>query len=234
MSEEKATLTEAELLAREKALLAREGPLLTRERDVDQRMSTILARERDLANAAWYRNPVALALFGAIIALAGNFIVALANNLNTEKVQHAKAQSDLTLEAIKTGSINDACENLVFFVKLGFLDDTNGTIVNTCPKDIKGLPSLPVGGSGPPQGDNQIYIAVRDTRNMPVPGAKVRLQDALGNQDTCPETRDNGICRLPPLPLGDSIQISVEKEGYAKSETHTTWSGTPILITLHK
>jgi hypothetical protein len=102
----------------------RENTAKTRELDLRER--EVAVKEREVSSR--WGNPIVLGLFATALGLAGNVWVAHSNNTNTLEVERQRSQSSLVLEAIRTGGNADAtCKNLVFFVELGLVDDTNQT-----------------------------------------------------------------------------------------------------------
>jgi hypothetical protein len=131
-----------------------------RDRELKLREREVSAREAELKRSRWW-NPMVIGLFVATLGLIGNFTVALINNWNTvrvakdndtatQAVERHRAQSNLVLEAIKTGDSNKACENLTFFVSLKLLDDEDDTIKKKCASAPAGAPSLPITQSNGP------------------------------------------------------------------------------------
>ena len=120
-----------------------------RELDIKDREAAIKEREVAAKEAEFKRsrwsNPTVLGVFAAALALIGNLIVAQCNNANSQKVQRAQSEANITLEAIKTGTGNTdaACKNLVFLVSVGLVSDPDGKIQRQCKDAPKGPPSLP-------------------------------------------------------------------------------------------
>jgi hypothetical protein len=211
---------------------------LLKERELKVKEQEIARKEKDIAASKWL-NPVVLGLFAAAFAFAGNVIVTTFNNKNTTDIEHFRAQSTLILEAIKTnGDAKAVCKNLTFFVNLGLLDDPNKTIVGTCPKDSEGVPTLPadIGGGGSSTFSTAVTVIVKDDRGRPIQGATVRVTnfklDSGLDGGGC-KTLASGQCDLAnSLPYGTLVNISAEKEGYAKAQTAALWVGVPITIVL--
>jgi len=125
----------------EKSLALHEREVVAKEREVE-------LKAEELRRSRWL-NPVVLGLFATAVGLTGNFIIARINNSNTQRVERLRMQSSLIIEAVKTGGQAPACNNLVFLVGLGLVDD-NGTISRTCKSSINGTaqpPSLPPAGA---------------------------------------------------------------------------------------
>jgi hypothetical protein len=145
-----------------------------RERELNLREREVSAREVELKRSRW-TSPMVLGLFAAAIGLAGNIVVALVNNSNTQEVQRLQAEANITLTAIKTGTGNtdDACKNLIFFVSLGLVRDPEGKIGKTCKGAPAGPPSLPTSSLAPA---SSFSGAVIDTFLF-----KGRVVDSVGN-----------------------------------------------------
>ena len=81
-------------------------------------------------------------LLVAILGIFGHALLSWYNNRKALEIERRRAESNVIIEAIKTGPAG-ACTNLSFFVRLGFVNDDNQNIKNTC-KDfpIGGPPSL--------------------------------------------------------------------------------------------
>jgi hypothetical protein len=106
------------------------------------------------------------------VGLIGSVVVARVNNQNSQQVERLRSQSNLILEAIKTGSPSAACTNLLFFVRMRLLADPDRAIQSECASAPKGAPSLPA--------DNQRKLVsgdvsgtVFDLATGPVANAKV-------------------------------------------------------------
>jgi hypothetical protein len=111
-----------------------------REREVAAREREITAKEAEIKKSPWL-NPLVIGVFVAAIGLIGNFVVAAENNRNTQTVERFRAQSNLVIEAIKADQ-QTACNNLVFFVKLRLIDDTEKAIRQVCVNQPQQAPSL--------------------------------------------------------------------------------------------
>jgi hypothetical protein len=113
-----------------------------KRRELDLKEREVAVKEKELSRSQWF-SPIVLGLFAAAVGLIGNIVVARVNNQNSQELERIRSQSNLVLEAIKTGDPNEACKNLIFFVGLGLLDDPNQTIRQACSSAPKGAPSLP-------------------------------------------------------------------------------------------
>jgi hypothetical protein len=90
-------------------------------------------------------------LIVAILALAGNVYITRLQIGSAERQAHQKAQSDLVVEAIRTGDQKRAAKNLLFLVDLGLLDDPGGRM-KAALSNPDAAPVLPVQGRGFGQG----------------------------------------------------------------------------------
>ena len=202
----------------EKAARTRE--LEIREREVAAKESEIEVRERELRRSRWF-NPTFLALCAAAIGLFGSFLVARVNNENTQEVERMQSESNITLEAIKTGTGNTdaACKNLVFLVSLGLIRDVPGKIQAVC-KDVPlGPPSLPAEPQRAPSGFTPIQGTVTsiegevvDDNNHPLAGVRVEL---AGSSAVSNATGRFKIEVAKGLEIGQRVQFTATKEGYS-------------------
>jgi hypothetical protein len=246
VAEEKLSLQELEVRLKEQELKLKEAEVLT--------------KERDLAASKWL-NPVVIGLFAAALGLAGNVIVTTINSTNTQELERFRTRSTVILEAIRTnGDTNAACKNLVFFVSLGLIEDTNHTITGACPGNVQGVPSFSV---GPPDklGRTFFYplrVQTVDNNSAPISDVKVEANlvpsspplidpewldgpsDHSGyewilNQTSsrCMTGKDGG-CSLGMAPSGRFIVILAKKNGYVGNRTNTLFTGTSVVVVLQK
>jgi hypothetical protein len=117
--------------------------IAAKKRELDLREREVRAKEEELRRSRWL-NPLVIGLFAAALGLIGSVVVARVNNQASQQLEQFRSQSNLILQAIKTGDQDGACRNLLFFVDLGLLDNRDHTISNTCSGAPKGAPSLPV------------------------------------------------------------------------------------------
>jgi hypothetical protein len=145
----------------EQDMAAKNRELDLKEREIAIKEREVAAREVEVHRSRWL-NPTTIGLFAAAIGLIGNVLVARVSNQNTQQVEHVRAQSNLVLEAIKTGTgnTNDACKNLIFLVQSGLLEDGSETIRKQCASAPIGPPSLPSGQLTPVRlpGQNPFYV----------------------------------------------------------------------------
>jgi len=216
--------------AKESADKARELDL--KEREIAAKEREVAAKEMDLQRSRWI-NPMVLGLFAAALGLVGTILVARVNNQNSQDVERLRSQSNLVLEAIKTGSPDAACKNLTFFVNLGLLDDPSGTIRKACISAPQGPPSLPAAQRQlfPSHQNDPNYGAtgtVWDIAGRPIEGAKVRA-----DQGSTVETDKNGKFWIewPGFDsLADMFILTVEKAGYETTRKSTQRGGTLTVV----
>ncbi len=197
--------------------------LVLREREVAAREREVTAREAEIKRSPWL-NPLVLGLFVAGLGLLGNIVVAVVNSQNMQSVERVRAQSTLMLEAIKGGSSETTCKNLVFFVGLGLLDDSTQSIHNRCENTPIGVPSLPVSLLYAPYGsnfsaqNNPIVCVVQDAdTGKPIEGASISLPWLLQPLKT-DEKGQFGFSR--PIFDGSLGNMRIEKEGYVPLNTN--------------
>jgi hypothetical protein len=130
------------------------------------------------------------------------------NSQNTQAVERVHAQSALILESVKTHQ-KAACDNLLFFVNLGLIDDAKKTIRTGRPHTVNPIPSLP-----PLSIDSVVSLDIQvvdGDDSTPLGGASIdvsgvkyitRLSDARCSWSFGP----------PPIPR----QATVSKDGYEK------------------
>jgi hypothetical protein len=117
----------------------------------------IKARETSMKEAELHRsrwlNPTVIGLVAAASGLFGNLLVALFSNMNSQRIEQFKAQSNLIVQAVGTGDQKSACRNLISFIRLGLLEDPQGRL-GKCETDLNAIPVLPSGST---------YTSVLDT-----------------------------------------------------------------------
>jgi hypothetical protein len=217
----------------DRAAKKRELDLKEREIIANEREAT--AKEVELNRSRWL-SPTVIGLFAATLGLVGNVIVARVNNKNTQDVERFRSQSNLVLEAIKTGNSDSACNNLIFFVSLGLLDDSNQTIRKQCVSAPKGPPSLPVtpNPSSDPSSDPAPKVhGIRGTvvdadTFQPIVGAEVIIEIsgstfASGTPQNVRVTDSQGSFNheFDFYATGRNITIRANKRGYSESEVKT-------------
>lgn len=155
-----------------------------RERVVAAKEREISIKDVELKRSRWF-NPTVIGIFAAAAGLFGNVLVAAINNSNTQAIEHAHAQSNLIVEAIKTGSPETACKNLLFFVKLGLLVDSNTTIQKQCTTAPAQGPSLPI-SSPVPASTTESPVVASFARGQPSFANSIHLKgkviDAMTNR----------------------------------------------------
>jgi hypothetical protein len=213
----------------------KQAELGLKEREVSAREREVSARENE-SHIDWWKNPLILSVLGATLALLGTIFTSYCNNRAANTAEHLRAQSSLVLSVIKTnGNEEDACKNLNFFVRIGWLDDPNGAIHNSCgTKGEGGVPTLPAssGGSGNDTtfGLSQPFgiaatlsVRVEDAdSHEPIANAKVDLEKPQGNLlPASPVTQSvvtdtNGLATLNFVSSYDSFTVS--KDGYGTTK----------------
>jgi len=162
---------EQDKAARKRELDLKEREITAREREVTNSERDVALREIELKRTRW-GNPLVLALFAAAIGLIGNIFVARVNNTSTQDLERIRAQSNLILEAIKTGNPDAACKNLLFFVNLGLVRDQDKAIHGQCDSAPIGPPSLPAFAPPP-----TMSVMSWDFDNSPDAEARGYVQD---------------------------------------------------------
>jgi hypothetical protein len=209
--------------------LARARELRLKAREITAKEREVAAKETELSRSRWL-NPTVLALFAAALGLAGNVVVARVNNSNSQEVERLRGQSNLVLEAIKTGNTDSACKNLVFFVGLGLVDDTNQTIQKQCSKAPVGPPSLPllssnllpITGLGPIPGQPTIRgLVVDGVTSEPIEGAKVSMPNGLVQTTSSDGAFDFGVPSRSYL--NKPLKLHTSKEGYLDDDFSLTF-----------
>jgi Carboxypeptidase regulatory-like domain len=224
-------------------IAARTRELDLREREVVAREREVTAKENELRKSAW-SNPLFLGLIAALLALVGTLGGTLLNAWNARELEHQHLQSDLVLEAMRTGSPEKACTNLIAFINLQLLDDKNETIRKNCESSPATAPYLPAsgissnslpgltGGSlltnplpGLPAAINSFTnpnsefnfqgLVVEASTGAPIPGADVSI-DQVGNVLGKTKTGPFGQfgLSLPPLAFGTLAVVKAEREGF--------------------
>jgi hypothetical protein len=200
----------------------------SRKRELDLREREVAAKEKDLKRSGWL-NPVTLGIFAAAVGLIGNVVVAVVNNHNLQQVERGHSQSNLILEAIKTGSSDAACKNLIFFVDLRLLDDPKQTIRHTCHAAPAGGPYLPSSPSMESSEVRGLEGVVRDSdTERPIWGATV---SAVNSGQTV--TTESGQFKIQIPGTSPWADVQVSKRGYETMTWHVLL-GSPVMLELHK
>lgn len=102
--------------------------------DISLRRLELNLKEKDFAlqevirKRSLWNTPLILSIIVAIIGLGGNALVVGLNGSYQRDVAQAKNESNLILEAIKTGNTEQAALNLQFMLEAGLLEDTQGKL----------------------------------------------------------------------------------------------------------
>jgi hypothetical protein len=207
------TATSPEMALREREVAAREREVAAREREVS-------AKEKESSRGTW-SNPLVLALCAAALGLIGNIWVEHANNKWAKDTEQLKSQSTLILEAIKTGDPDKACQNLLFFERLGLVkDDDEHTIQHECEKAPQGPPSLPAQantGSHDAIAKRDFAGKVVDTLGHPIADATVNVRTGIGLTYWDEHTDANGEFVVRKMPELD-LHLVISKKGFSTVE----------------
>ena len=106
-------------------------------------------RLREKQSSVW-RNPVFLGLLVAALSLGGNVYATWRQSQSAERHEHAREQSSLVVEAIKSNDPKLAAKNLQFLINVGLLDDPEGKMrtILAHPDDVPYLPARGYGDGG--------------------------------------------------------------------------------------
>jgi hypothetical protein len=224
--------------------------LRLKRREIEAKEREVAAKEIELNRSRW-TNPMVIALLAAAAGLAGNIIVARVNNSNTQQVERFHAQSNLIIEAIKTGDTEAACKNLVFFAGLNLIDDANNVIAKRCQKAPVGPPSLPLSSSlGSAYTSNNLGLFLgtgniegkvidRDTKKG-ISGVMVTFHLGMGDAITpvlSIFTSSDGEFSAGPFTNRDSantVRVTVKTNGYVPKELELSRTPQHLSIELQK
>jgi hypothetical protein len=138
------------------------------QRELGIKESELQLRERELdlrtkqSGHVWFSNPISLGILAALIGFMGSVITTWVQGQSSLKLERTKSQSNLILEAIKTGDSKKAATNLAFFVQLGLIDDPDGKIARLAAKgETPVLPSPVARQPGP------VITAVDEVQPLP-------------------------------------------------------------------
>ncbi|MBA3912821.1 MAG: hypothetical protein H0X25_02945 [Acidobacteriales bacterium] len=245
----------------EERMSLQELELRLKEEEIKLKQIETRAKERDIASSTW-RSPLVIGVLLAAVGLFGNLVVAAINNANTQRLERARAQSNLMIEAIRTnGDTNAACRNLVFFLSLGLIEDSNHTITGACPGNVQGAPSVSVGPADHFAGHSWYPLIVHtvDVNGISLSGALIEAdlipsgEDPIeipspfaeaishenylgasgGHTSRCTSDKD-GKCYLGMAPSGRFLAILAKRAGYVGDRTNTFFTGTSVVLVLQK
>lgn len=201
-------------LSLEERRFARETELRLKELALKER--EVMASEIELKRSRWL-NPTVIGLFAAALGLVGNLVVASIGNRNAQQVEHSRAQSSLIIQAVSTGDATRACKNLVSFIKLGLLDDPQGTI-GRCESSPQNIPVLP--------SNTKIYVPQAENNLL---GGTVPLMTSIDSGD---EYEFDVKWSIPKIANSDDIFNSIQVYAY-KVDQQGIRSGNITLPTIH-
>jgi len=200
-----------------------------REKAVEAREKALDAREK----ASLLKNPTFLALLAAFVALLGNMFVTYFNNRTLHENEKSQEQSNLVLQAIRTGkNPSESCRNLLFFVNVGLLDDPHSTIRNQCQQDPTSVPSLPANPNllFDTAAVSVLNGVVRDEFSHPIQGATV---SAVGSYSVSTDANGAFLLSLREATT-NPVRVTVEKQGYATTDQWIIPSLSAQLITIRR
>jgi hypothetical protein len=125
-------------------------------------------KEAELLRSRWL-NPTVIGLVAAASGLFGNLFVAFFSNMNSQRIEQFKAQSNLIVQAVGTGDQKSACRNLISFIRLGLLEDPQGRL-GRCETDLNTIPVLPSGSTYTPLLDTPSAVAMAPVVNAVAQG----------------------------------------------------------------
>ena len=244
MAEEKLSLQELEVRLKEQELQLKEAE--------------VKAKERELGASKWL-NPVVIGLFAAALSLVGTVVVTTINSTNTQELERFRTRSTIILEAIRTnGDTNAACKNLVFFVSLRLIEDTNHTITGACPGNVQGVPSVSAGTPDHFDGTDFYPLTVQTVDNNGTPISDVSVEASLVTPfQISPEwsaavssdknyswivrqasihckSGKDGNCFLGMAPANQFVVILAKKDGYVGNRTNALFTRTSVVVVLQK
>jgi hypothetical protein len=126
-----------------------------RSAELDLKRSELKLKEKEQEVSKW-KNPLVVGVFVAALGLFGNIFVtwlqdssnrkmAEQKSRNDLRLAHERAQSDLIIEAIRTGDHEKASANLLFFINAHLIDDPRGDIAKAVNAGLG--PTLPAEGA---------------------------------------------------------------------------------------
>jgi hypothetical protein len=128
---------------------------------IDDEVTVI--EQSGIRNLKW-TSPAVIGLLAAALGLIGNVVVAWYNDRNAREIDIAKMQSQLILQAVNSHSLQQSCQNLLFFVNTSLLKDKNNRISEECTRPLQQtyVPALAASASNAPMADD-MAITVKKT-----------------------------------------------------------------------
>jgi hypothetical protein len=84
------------------------------------------------ANHIKWKSPAGVGIFAAIFGLFAHLAVAWYSDRNVRELGAAKMQSELILKAVNAPTLQQSCQNLIFFINTSLLQDPDGKINQEC------------------------------------------------------------------------------------------------------
>ena len=112
--------SEREKWEAEKAFRHRE--IAIKERELTNRETELKLKVDEQKSSTW-RNPVFVALIGALAAAGGNAYISFNNGIAQRSLEKERSEQTRILEMIKTGDPDKAAENLDFLLSAGLISD---------------------------------------------------------------------------------------------------------------
>ena len=123
-------------------------------------------------------SPLLTTAIAAFCALLGTILGAYINGISSLNLERQKFESNLILKAVETGDQKEAIDNLNFFVKAGFIEDSKNKISNLIKEDM--VPVLP--RSDGASHSRKIELKISSSRDVYTIGEKIDFQ-VKANQD---------------------------------------------------
>jgi hypothetical protein len=162
--------------------------------------------ERPTSVTTWVRFAAPASL--AVIALFGTAFGSVSGYWTSLRQEHAKAQSNLVLEAIKTPDPRTAAKNPRFLTQMGFLDDPDHKIKEYV--DANDAPTLP---TFPAPLALQSGLTILDDRFQALSDVEIELPD----RSQCPKIGPDGFSKCS---IAIGTMITLRKSGYGTEHLH--------------
>jgi hypothetical protein len=126
-------------------------------------MPTEIASEKTALHHLKWTSPAIIGLLAAALGLIGNFVVAWYNDRNAREIDLEKMRSSLIMQAVNSHSVQQSCQNLLFFIDTALLSDKQSKITQECTHPLQQtyIPALAAATSGTTPAGNDMAIAVK-------------------------------------------------------------------------